>query len=119
MKALVQELCQSDFLTVMFVTRGGGKKNSEEERNNDKLSNKSSHFPLVTSLSLLTSSHKLQLTYELNISLVLFVKYHLVPSLTALPIHKLELTGFSMLIFTYAASFNAVKLRNKKLETNV
>ena len=52
MKALVQELCQGDFLDGIFVTLGGGKKNSEEERNYDELRNNSSHFLPVTSLSL-------------------------------------------------------------------
>ena len=33
MKALVQELCQGDFLEGIFVAAGGREKNGEEERN--------------------------------------------------------------------------------------
>ena len=69
MKALVQELCQGDFLDGMFVTPAGGgrKKNSkEEERNN----NDSSHFLLVPGVVFII------------ISLVLFAKISSVPPLS-------------------------------------
>ena len=105
MKALVQELCQGDFLDGMFVTPAGGgrKKNSkEEERNN----NDSSHFLLVPGVVFII------------ISLVLFAKISSVPPLSHhsyLPTHKLELTGFSAVIFTLVRFLflQCIKLRNK------
>ena len=83
MKALVQELCQGDFLDGMFLTPAGGgtKKNSKEEERND---NDSSHFLLVPGV-----------VFNI-ISLVLFAEISSVPPSTShhsyLPTHKLELT---------------------------
>ena len=102
MKALVQELCQGDFLEGIFVAAGGREKNGEEERNNDELSHNSSHFLLVSSLSLFR-----WFCLQNIICSTIHRSY--------LPTHKLKLTGFSTVIFTYATSlYNALKLRNKK-----